>query len=122
MRILVIDDDTTVLDMVSIMLGSEGFEVLTAANGLEGMRLIRGASEIDLVITDLIMPEKEGIETIMELKRDYPDLKILVISGGGRGDAENYLCMAKKFGADSCLKKPFVKKQLVEAVQALLEQ
>ncbi len=63
----------------------------------------------DLIITDIIMPEKEGIETIMELKREFPDVKIIAISGGGKGDAGQYLDMAKKMGADNTLAKPFEK-------------
>jgi len=122
MRILVIDDDDAVLGVVGKMLGSEGFEALTAANGEEGLRLIRGNSDINLVITDLIMPEKEGIETIRELKRDFPHIRILAISGGGRGSADSYLDLAAKMGADSLLKKPFVKQELLEAVQSLLEK
>lgn len=122
MRILVIDDDPSVRDVMEKMLSSEGFEVRTASDGLEGMRLIKSDSEIDLVITDMIMPEKEGIETIRELKRDFPHIRILALSGGGRGSADWYLDLAAKMGADSVLKKPFVKQELVEAVQNLLEK
>lgn len=122
MRILIIDDDVDVLDVVGKMLGSEGFEVLTAADGKEGMRIIRGNIEIDLVITDMLMPEKEGIETIRELKRAFPHIRILAISGGGRGSADSYLNVAAKMGAEFILKKPFVKQELLEAVQNLLEK
>jgi CheY-like chemotaxis protein len=122
MSILVIDDDVAVLEMVSEMLNSEGVTVLTAANGEEGMRLIRGHSEIDLVITDLIMPEKEGMETIRELKRDFPHIRILAISGGGRVSAQSYLTIAKALGADLTLGKPFVRQELLDAVHALSKQ
>lgn len=118
--ILVIDDDGAILDMISWMLKKEGYKALTATDGKEGMRTIKNTPEIDLVITDLLMPEKEGIETISELKKGFPQIKILAISGGGIGSTETYLSIAKKLGADLTLKKPFTKRDLVESVQKLL--
>ena len=122
MRILVIEDDPEVREMVYKMLKKEGYEVVEAGNGKEAFELLSIDPKIDLVITDIIMPEKEGIETIIELKRDYPHIKILAISGGGKGSAQNYLAIAKKFGADLTLSKPFVKQELLEAVQEILER
>ena len=119
MRVLVIDDTAEVREMIGKMLSSEGYDVLEATNGEEGMQLIRSEPEIDLVITDLIMPEKEGIETIRELKQDYSHIRILAISGGGKIDAQNYLAIAKGMGADLTLSKPFVKQDLLKAVQEL---
>ncbi len=121
MRVLIIDDDTQVRGMIYKMLNEEGHEILVAANGEEGMQIIKSEPEIDLVITDLIMPEKEGIETIMEIRQDFSHIRILAISGGGRIDAKGYLSMAKQLGADLTLAKPFVKQELIEAVQELLE-
>jgi DNA-binding response OmpR family regulator len=121
MRILVIEDDSEVRDMVCKMLSDKSFDVVAAINGREGMELISKASNIDLVITDLIMPEKEGLETIRELKRDFSPIKILAISGGGKGKAQDYLTAATIMGADSTLGKPFVKQELIEAVQELLQ-
>lgn len=122
MHILIIDDDVAVREVVRAMLNSEGFEVLTAADGQEGLRLIKNNPEIQMVITDLIMPGKEGMETISELKRDYPHIKILAMSGGGRITAENYLHLAAQIGADSVLKKPFVKQELLKGMQSILEK
>jgi CheY-like chemotaxis protein len=122
MRILVIDDDAAVREMISKMLNSEGFEALTAADGEQALRVIRSHSEIDLVIIDMIMPEKEGIETISELKRDFPHIKILAISGGGKISADIYLRLAAQMGADSALKKPFVKQEMINAIQAVFKQ
>jgi len=121
MRILAIDDDSAILGMISRVLNSEDFKVHTASNGKEGMCIINRTPEIDLVITDLIMPEKEGIETIKDLKRDFPNIKILAISGGGRGSAQTYLPMAKHMGADLTLSKPFVAQDLLESIQKLIE-
>ncbi|MGP8330522.1 MAG: response regulator [Methanosarcinaceae archaeon] len=119
MRILVIDDDNEILEMISRMLNDEGYEVITAVNGQAGLQLLNRESNIALVITDLIMPKKEGIETIREIKRDFSQIRILAISGGGRGSAEDYLALAKNLGADLALKKPFVKRKLLEAIREL---
>ncbi len=122
MRILVIDDDSTILEMISRMLKKEGYEVLMATNGKEGMQIFKTTPEIDLVITDLVMPEKEGIETIAELKRDFPHIKILAISGGSIVKTKTYLSIAKHIGADLTLSKPFVTQELLKSVQKLLEE
>ena len=119
MHILVIDDDREVREVVCKMLINEGYDVLEAANGEEGLQTIKSESDINLVITDLIMPEKEGIETIVEVKRDYPHIKILAISGGGKSDPQSYLRLAKAMGAHLTLAKPFVKQDLLKAVQEL---
>ena len=121
MRVLVIDDDVDVREMICKMLAGGDFDVLAAANGKEGMKIIKNDPEINIVITDLIMPEKEGIETIQEIKRDFPHIRILAISGGGRGSAQNYLALAKGMGANLTLNKPFVKHELLRAVNEILE-
>ena len=118
-RIVIMDDDVQVLDMLSQTLEQEGYEVVEAANGKEGVRLYR-EDPADLIITDLIMPEKEGIETIVELKRDFPDVKIIAISGGGQLDPEEYLLMAKKLGAECTFAKPVKREELLKAVSELI--
>ena len=118
-RILIVDDDVDVLDMLGQTLEREGYEVVSAANGKEGVRLYR-EDPVDLVITDIIMPEKEGIETIMELKRAFPDVKIIAISGGGRVDPEGYLSMAKQLGARYTFSKPVEREDLLKAVRELI--
>ncbi len=77
--------------------------------------------EADLIITDLIMPDKEGLETIMELRRDFPEVKIIAISGGRRVGPDEYLYMAKIMGAHLTLLKPFEQEELLPAVQELLK-
>ncbi len=101
------------------MLEREGFDVLTASNGIEGMTLFHD-NPVDLVITDLIMPEKEGIEVIMELNRNHPAVPVIAISGGGLNSSESYLKIAREAGAHAMLKKPVPKDVLIQAIGHLL--
>lgn len=119
--ILIIDDDAQILKMLRQILERESYDVTEAFNGKQGLRLYR-ENPTDLVITDIIMPEKEGIEIIIELKRDYPDVKIIAISGGGRINPEDYLDIAKKLGAHRIFTKPVERKELLNAVRELLGQ
>jgi len=118
-RILIIDDDHHILLMIKKMLERAGYEVDLASNGNEGLELFKRI-QADLVITDIIMPEKEGLETIREMKRLSPNLKIIAMSGGGKISADNYLETAKIFGASRVLEKPFSQKTMVMAVIDLL--
>jgi len=118
-RILIIEDDHHILIMIKRMLERYGFEIKLASNGVDGLELFKKIT-VDLVITDIIMPEKEGLETIREMKRMSPDLKIIAMSGGGKLSADNYLETAKIFGASQVLQKPFTQKQLLSAVQKIL--
>jgi CheY-like chemotaxis protein len=120
-RILVIDDDVLVLDMLYESLTREGYDVLRASNGEEGLRLYR-KEPVDLIITDLFMPEKEGIETIIELRQDFPDVKIIAISGGGRIGTKDYLQMAKIFGVQRTFTKPVAREQLLAAIRVLIKE
>ena len=114
------DDDVTFRKMLRKILEREGYETIEAEDGKEGMRLFR-AAPADLVITDILMPEQEGIETIQELKRDFAGVKIIAISGGGRLDPEEYLRAAEQFGAARTLSKPFDREELLGAIRELLE-
>ncbi|MDY0389660.1 response regulator [Desulfobulbus oligotrophicus] len=105
-RILVVDDESQIRTMLTQMLELEGYTVHTAEDGAEGLSLV-GRYAFDLVVTDMIMPVKDGLKFIMELVRDYPDLKILAISGGGAIKAERYLTMAGYLGDIATLEKPF---------------
>ena len=119
-RILIIDDEATIRDLLIKMLEREGYETMNASDGKEGIRLYR-ENPADLVITDLIMPEKEGIETIMELRQDYQDVKVIAMSGGGKIDPGTYLQIAKTLGAIETLAKPFDLKKVLKTVQELLD-
>jgi len=118
-RILLIDDDEFFRDFVQQLLTRAGYEVLPAANGREGLKLF-GQSPVDLVLTDLIMPEKEGLETIMAMRRQQPEARIIAISGGNRVNADTCLDMAAKLGARRTLQKPIDSDELLRAVQETL--
>lgn len=118
-KIFVFDDEPSIVLMIKKMLEKEGYEVETALNGREGMELFEKSTP-DLLITDIIMPEKEGLETIIEIRRRYPKLKIIAISGGGRVGPEEYLPTAEQFGADMVFKKPLVQKEFIQAISELL--
>jgi len=119
-RILVIDDDSQMREMLRKVLERAGYDVEDAADGKIGTKIHR-QEPVDLVVTDLIMPEKEGIETIREFRRDFPQLKIIAISGGGRIGANGYLSVAKTMGAHRIFSKPFDLKKFAETVKELLD-
>jgi DNA-binding response OmpR family regulator len=119
-RILVIDDDFLTLDVLSKMLEFEGYEVITALDGEKGMEAFH-QNHIDLVITDLVMPVKDGLRTIMELKQARQDLPIIAISGGGAISKERYLTAAQYLGNIIALPKPFKREELVDTVKNLLQ-
>lgn len=118
-RILIIDDEPYILLMLKKMLERAGYEVDLASNGREGMAVFEQNSA-DLVITDIIMPDKEGLELILEMKKKRPELKIIAMSGGGRISPESYLECARHFGAEKVFQKPFRQKEIISAVKELL--
>jgi DNA-binding NtrC family response regulator len=117
-RILVIDDDPGMRAMLEQVLKAAGYEVVSAANGKLGMELQR-ASPAHLVITDLFMPEKEGMETIMELRRDFPEVAVIAMSG--KHGAGSLLAATKRLGAALTLEKPFQSDELLAAVEQVLK-
>ncbi|HEV8598496.1 MAG TPA: response regulator [Gemmatimonadales bacterium] len=118
-RILLVDDDDLSRGAVHRMLERAGYSVHSTGNGSEAIVRYK-ADKTDLVITDLIMPETDGLEIIQELRRVDPAVRILAISGGGRVDAEEYLSVARKFGAIEVLPKPFTGQELKRAVERAL--
>ena len=118
--ILIIDDDDQIREMLKQMLAREGYEVLAASNGKEGVRLYR-EKQTDLVITDIIMPEKDGLETIIALRKDFPEVKLIAMSGGGRIGPESYLQVAKRLGAAHTLPKPFGREEMLNIVREVLD-
>lgn len=119
-RILLADDDNQVRSMLKITLERAGHEVVEAADGNEAVQNY-SADTIDLVITDIVMPEKEGIETIMELRSMNSKVKIIAISGGGRINPDDYLNWARRFGVKHTFTKPVDREQLLESINELLE-
>jgi CheY-like chemotaxis protein len=119
-RILVIDDDPYVRSLLRRILELEGHEVAEAADGDAGAALFRSAPA-DLVITDIIMPSGDGALTIRQLRRDFPGLKVIAVSGGGEiAGADTCLNVAARAGAQRTLSKPFKKDELLEAVTDVL--
>jgi len=118
-RILVIDDDAQIRRMLCRMLQQKGYEVSNAADGAEGLRLFR-QEPFDLVLTDLIMPEKEGIEMIIELKSEFPDVNIIAMSGGARMGPDAYLQLADSLGAQRTFSKPIDRAELLSAIHELI--
>jgi DNA-binding response OmpR family regulator len=117
--ILLIEDDTDLRKLLTKVLERESFRVLEAGTGLEAMQIIEYQIP-DLVITDIIMPDQDGIGTINELKKNHPDIKIIAISGGGRMLSEDYLKIANMLGAHYTFKKPFDNNEFVAKIHELL--
>lgn len=121
MRVLIIDDDEQIRVLLKQMMEWAGFDVMVAENGRIAMQM-QSEQPANLVITDLIMPEQEGLETISRLKKEYAGIKIIAISGGGRIGPEAYLPAARELGADRVFSKPFDVQEVVAAVKELLNK
>ncbi len=117
-RILLIEDDSLFRGMLREALTRVGHEVTEAENGGVGLKTFASGT-FDLVLTDLVMPEVEGIETIVKLRKQSPDIRIIAMSGGGRGSAYDYLHIAQQIGANRVLMKPFSTEDLRETVRTL---
>ena len=117
--ILVIEDEHNIRTLICWKLRKAGHTVIEAVDGRQGVYLFCERSP-DLVITDIIMPDKEGLETITELRAKKQDVKIVAISGGGYGDADGYLVMAKALGARATLTKPFKMAELLAVSEEVL--
>ena len=115
--ILVVDDEEDVRRVACAFLEDAGYETAEASNGFEALVVLR-EKMCDLVLTDLVMPEKEGAETVMELRKLYPDIGIIAMSGVV--GAEFYLRAARMLGAGATLLKPFTREELVDSVETLL--
>src|SRR5258708_20407452 len=119
-KILVIDDDAIVRETIIQILEDRGYQVVSAEDGKRGLASFRGEKP-DLVITDIIMPEKEGIQTITEIRRERPDAKVIAISGGGRIGNTDFLKIAQKLGASDAIAKPFDPDDFLNRVSPCLE-
>ena len=116
-RILLIDDDNEIRVAVCAALEHAGHEVDLAGDGEEGIEYFV-AMPHDLVITDINMPTKDGVESLLELKTDYPNLKVIVISG----ERDEFLEAATEFGADRAVKKPFLPSDLLKIIDEVLAE
>jgi len=120
-RVLVVDDESQMREVLCQALKRRGHSVDQAADGHQALQRL-AEYQPDLVITDLVMPEMEGIETIQALRRKCPAIPIIAISGGGRLEPENYLSMAELIGADRTFAKPFRLEEILTAVRELTEK
>ena len=117
-RILVINDDDQISGLVLQMLSESGHEVGEASDGHVGLDQFP-QTPTDLVITDILMPERDGLEIIQTLKKENPEVKIIAVSGGGDTGRIDYLSQAEDFGADWTLRKPFKLQELLETIERL---
>ena len=119
-RVLIIDDEAPIRSMLKLMLERDGYEVAEASDGMEAIRVYR-QNPADLIITDLIMPNQDGIGMIIALKKEFPDVKIIAMSGGGLNKPEGYLKGAKKLGAACTLTKPIDRDEMLRAIKDILK-
>lgn len=119
-RILIIDDDAAMRHAMRANLERHGHEIAEAGDGRAGLAAYK-ESIFDLVITDIIMPGMEGLETVQALRKFTPSLKIIAMSAGGKGSADDYLALAKRLGAHRTMRKPFTAEELTAAVDAELD-
>ncbi|HEC12462.1 MAG TPA: response regulator [Acidiferrobacteraceae bacterium] len=120
-RVLIVDDEESVRVMVAAMIKPDGYNVTEAASGAEACDACK-ESPVDLIITDIVMPEKNGIDLIRYVKKEYPDIAVIAISGGGGIEGRyDYLEIARLVGADNILKKPFELRELRSAVSEAMK-
>lgn len=120
-RILIIDDYTPTRQMLRQALEWAGYEVVEAADGRTGLQL-QHATPADVIITDLLIPEQEGLATIRELRHDFPTARIIAMSGGGYIGTAHCLSLAARLGAQRALQKPFGLQDMFNAVQEMLQR
>jgi DNA-binding response OmpR family regulator len=119
-RIVIIEDDMVIRESLKEILEMNNYAVLAIDSGIDLMKKVHEFLP-DILITDIIMPDKDGIEIIIEVKKTYPNIILIAISGGGRIDSESYLNTAKYLGADATLKKPFTHSQLLDCLKNFVE-
>jgi CheY-like chemotaxis protein len=118
-RILIADDDSEIRITLQKLLQMVGHEVELAKDGLEAVRIL-DTETFDLMVTDIVMPNQEGLESIMQARQRHPDLHLIAMSGGGKDRTENYLRMAKSFGAEAIFMKPFSPREMLDKVNELV--
>jgi len=119
-RILVVDDEPLLRETLRLALTSAGHTVTVAPNGRAGLVAIEADQTIELVVTDILMPETDGLELIMRLRKSGRRLRVIAISGGGRTHNMDVLDFAQTFGADMVLSKPFEPAKLISAVAEIV--
>jgi YesN/AraC family two-component response regulator len=117
-KILLVDDDDSLRRMLHITLQQLGHTVIEARNGKDAV-MLQSRESFDVMLTDIVMPEKEGLETILEFRRKFPEVAVIAMSGGGRMPPAHYLSMAKMLGARAVLTKPFSTEDLAAALKSV---
>lgn len=119
--ILVIDDELAIRTLIRTVLEEHGYQVLEAADGTEGLRMVH-EQPVKLVITDVVMPNKGGIELLMELRKEFKNLAIILMSGKIETDADSFQELAAQFGVLAVLTKPFKMSRLLAVVEQSLNR
>ncbi len=120
-RILVVDDEIELRTLLRKILTRRGHDVIEAENGSMAISMVEQGEKLDMIITDIFMPDTDGIEVLRRLRAGYPDLKIVVMSGGGNRVSRGYLPAATALGADHVIEKPFDPSAVGEQIENLLK-
>jgi len=121
-KILVVDDTASIRTFIRLLLEKENYEVCEACDGEEGIKVYKELGDIDLIITDVYMPNKSGLELVVELKEVYKDLKIIVLSDGGKNNFSNELSVCEALGATYFIKKDLIMDELLNLVDEVFSE
>jgi len=121
-KILVVDDTASIRTFIRLLLEKENYEVCEACDGEEGIKVYKESADIDLIITDVYMPNKSGLELVVELKEVYKDLKIIVLSDGGKNNFSNELSVCEALGATYFIKKDLIMDELLNLVDEVFSE
>lgn len=121
-KILVTDDSASIRSFIRGLLEEANYDVVEASDGKEGIEVFRKEGNIDLIVTDIYMPIKSGLELVVELKEEFKDLKIIVLSDGGKNNFSNELGVVEALGATHFMKKDLIKEQLVDLVNKVISE
>lgn len=121
-KILVVDDTASVRKFIRLLLEKANYEVCEACDGEEGIEIYKKSDDIDLIITDIYMPKKTGLELVVELREDYKDIKIIVLSDGGENNFSNELGVCEALGATYFIKKDLVIDELLKLVNEIFQK
>jgi CheY-like chemotaxis protein len=118
-RLLIVDDEPSIRRIIQLMLKNSGHELFTASNGREAMQILN-KEPIDLILLDVVMPEQGGLETIMQIRNGYPDVKLIIISGKVPVDNDAFRNLIEQYGVARVFDKPFEKEDIMQAIDELL--
>ena len=121
-KILVTDDTASIRTFIRLILEDANYEVCEACDGEEGIDVYKKSGDIDLIITDVYMPKKSGLELVVELREEYKDIKIIVLSDGGKNNFSNELGVCEALGATYFIKKDLIKDELLKLVREVFSE